>query len=107
MPVQTRDTHLQCQDGSRTREYRVIGNQVETRKLGPTSKFDLSIDDSWWPLTPAQLSSHVMRNTAVARWLEYRMGWRRLLRACVGEYEVAAESTSSTEFREYQSVGSH
>jgi hypothetical protein len=105
MPVQT--THLQCRDGSRTREYRLKGNQVETRTLGCNSEFDLSIDDSWWTLTSAQLSSHVMRNTAVARWLEHRMGWRSLLRACVGEpYEVAAESTSSTEFREYQSAGS-
>jgi hypothetical protein len=32
------------------------------------------------------LSSHVRGNTPVARWLERSLGWRRLLRACVGQY---------------------
>ena len=41
-------------------------------------------ESAWWELTPEQLSNHVRRNTAVARWLERTLGWRPLLRACVG-----------------------
>jgi hypothetical protein len=36
-------------------------------------------------LTPQQLSTHVERNTVVAQWLERRLGWRRLLQACVSQ----------------------
>jgi hypothetical protein len=38
-----------------------------------------------WELTPEQLCIHVRRNTAVARWVERTLGWRPLLRACVGQ----------------------
>lgn len=54
--------------------------RIETRTLECGSE-----EESAWRLaSPAQLSSHVKKNTVVARWLEKNLGWRRLLRACVG-----------------------
>jgi hypothetical protein len=60
-------------------EYRIRNGKVETRVLGSGQ------DSVWLELSPEQLSSHVRRNTSVARWLERSLGWRRLLRACVGQ----------------------
>jgi hypothetical protein len=62
------------------KEYRINDGTVEARILnyGPDQ------ENTWRELSPEQLSSHVMHNTAIARWLERRWGWRRLLRACVG-----------------------
>lgn len=39
----------------------------------------------WQRLTPQQLSDHVKRSDIVSKWLQYRIGWRRLLQMCVGE----------------------
>jgi hypothetical protein len=63
------------------KEYRIKDGKVEARVLdcGPAQ------DNVWRELSPEQLSSHVRRNTAVARWLERSLGWRRLLRACVNQ----------------------
>jgi hypothetical protein len=60
-------------------EYRIRNGKVEARVLGSGQ------DSVWLELSPEQLSSHVRRNTPVARWLERSLGWRRLLRACVGQ----------------------
>jgi hypothetical protein len=62
-------------------EYRVRDGKIEARMLdgGPLDEAD------WTQVSSEQLSSHVLSNTAVARWLERNLGWRRLLRACVGE----------------------
>jgi hypothetical protein len=49
----------------------------------------------WRTLTPGKLSEHVEQNTVVAQWLEHRMGWRRLLLACVGE-QPASDSRSDS-----------
>jgi len=69
-------------DHSEAKEYRVTeAGKIETRIL--ESKYGRSKD--WSELSSAEVSSHVMRNTAVARWLEQNLGWRRLLWACVGE----------------------
>ena len=62
-------------------EYRIKDGKVEARVLDHGSAHDRV----WRELSPEQLSSHVRRNTAVARWLEQRLGWRRLLRACTGQ----------------------
>ena len=63
------------------KEYRIHDGKVEARTLngGRTHEED------WTEVSSEQLSSHVLCNTAVARWLERNLGWRRLLRACVGE----------------------
>ena len=62
------------------REYRIQDGQVEARILdgGPGQ------ESGWKIVSSERLSSHVKNNTAVARWLERNLGWRRLLRACVG-----------------------
>jgi hypothetical protein len=61
------------------KEYRIRNGKVEARVLGSGQ------DSVWLELSPEQLSSHVRENTTVARWLEQSLGWRRLLRACVGQ----------------------
>jgi hypothetical protein len=71
---------LESMDHSAVKEYRINDGKVEARILGCVS----DQESAWWELTPEQLSSHVRRNTAVARWLERTLGWRPLLRACVG-----------------------
>jgi len=72
---------LKSTDHSPAKEYRIHDGKVEARILdrGSLQK------SAWWEVSPPQLSIHVMRNTAVARWLEQRLGWRRLLQACVGQ----------------------
>jgi hypothetical protein len=69
---------------------------VQSLKHSPPSEYRVTEDgriearvpergSDWTELSSAQVSSHVMRNTVVARWLEQNLGWRRLLWACVGE----------------------
>ena len=71
---------LESGDGSPAKEYRIEDGNVEVKTLDGGSYYG----NVWWRLTPGQLSTHVKRNTLVARWLEHRLGWRRLLLACVG-----------------------
>jgi hypothetical protein len=61
-------------------EYRINDGKVESRVLD----FARQRKTGWTEVSPAQLSAHVKRNTKIARWLERKLGWRRLLRACVG-----------------------
>jgi hypothetical protein len=67
-------------DGHSIAEYRIRDEAVEVRQLP-------LIEDEWeWHrLTAEELATHVSRNTAVAQWLMRRLGWRRLLRACIPE----------------------
>ena len=76
---------VESDDGSPASEYRIVGEKVEVRTLPLEGGLANQAESLWWQLTPEQLSTHVERNTVVARWLERRLGWRRLLRACVGE----------------------
>jgi hypothetical protein len=62
------------------REYRIHHGKIEARILDGRS----IQEQRWTEVSSEQLSSHVLRNTDVARWLERNLGWRRLLRACVG-----------------------
>jgi len=75
---------LEAADGSATKEYRIDDGKVEVRSLYSHSRYDPP-ESSWHRLTPQQLSTHVERNTVVAQWLERRLGWRRLLQACVNQ----------------------
>ena len=75
---------LEAEDRSATQEYRVDDGKVEVRSLHPPSGYDPP-ESSWYRLTPQQLRTHVERNTVVAQWLKRRLGWRRLLQACVSE----------------------
>lgn len=85
---------LEAPDG--IEEYRIRAGEVEVRQL----QHPVEEDRVWCRLTPEELSAHVKRNTVVAKWLTHRMGWRRLLRACVGDqnlfpYEQAETTTRS------------
>ena len=72
---------LEAADGTAIEEYRIDRGTVEVRRLS-----DLTDDAAGWRrLTPAQLKDHVNRKTLLAQWLERRLGWRRLLRACLDE----------------------
>lgn len=74
---------LETPDGFVIEEYRVLDGEIETRKLRHYGHNDGEDGEEWHPLSPDQLTDHVNRNTIVAQWLERRLGWRRLLRACV------------------------
>ena len=76
---------LRLESGNSAKEYRIEDGNVEVRTLDPESGSDRRTGSVWWQLTPEQLSIHVERNTVVAQWLERRLGWRRLLLACVGQ----------------------
>lgn len=74
---------LESQDG-RAEEFRIRNGIVEVRTLEGNSDGERE----WQRVTPEQLTDHVNRNTAVAQWLMRRLGWRRLLRACIADWEI-------------------
>ena len=76
---------LESANDSPAKEYRIEDGNVEVRTLDPEGESVRRTGSVWWRLTPEQLSIHVERNTVVAQWLERRLGWRRLLQACVGQ----------------------
>ena len=71
---------LEFVDRFPVKEYRINDEKIEARILDGA----FEQESNWRVLSSEQLSSHVKSNTAVARWLERNLGWRRLLRACVG-----------------------
>ena len=71
---------LEFMHHSPVKEYRINDGRVESRVID----FGHERKTGWREVSAAQLSSHVKRNTNVAQWLERNLGWRRLLRACVG-----------------------
>lgn len=79
MPLTPSYLRLEAADGCPREEYRIRGGQVEARDL----QQDFHAD--WIALTPEQLREHVEHKTVLAQWLERRLGWRGLLRACVDE----------------------
>ena len=66
---------------STPKEYRIHEGTIEARILDEGTEPGAE----WTKVSAEQLKSHVLCNTAVARWLERNLGWRRLLRACVDE----------------------
>lgn len=78
-------THLRLEsaDGV-SEEFRISNGYAEARHL----QHDSTEDYEWHRLGPEQIADHVNRNTVVAQWLMRRLGWRRLLRACVREESV-------------------
>jgi len=70
-------------NGSPAVDYRIENGFVETRTLETdATKSSLGIEKQWQRLTPEQLTSHVMSDTVLLRWLRHRMGVYRLIRAC-------------------------
>jgi hypothetical protein len=82
--------------GSPVIEYRIQSDHVESREV--CFEEGTHMQAQWRRLTPEQISSHVMAGTVLARWLRYRMGLRRLLRAC-GDKEIKAEGPKTAEDR--------
>lgn len=78
-------------DGSPRIEYRVADDRVECRTLERSGETNEPDENRWKPLTSEQLSSHVMSGTVVAHWLQRRMGFHRLLRACNQDPSFANE----------------
>ena len=85
MSLGSRRLRLEAGNGSAAKEYRIEDGNVEVRALDLEGGSQRHAGSDWWRLTPEQLSIHVERNTVVAQWLERRLGWRRLLQACVGQ----------------------
>jgi hypothetical protein len=79
---------LESGDGSPAKEYRIEDGNVEVRTLDPGGGSVRRTGSVWSRLTSEQLSNHVEHNTVVAQWLERRLGWRRLLQACVGQPSI-------------------
>jgi hypothetical protein len=71
-------------DGSSVADYRLVDGMVEMRVLGCDGRIDRSTGSPWRQLPALELVGHVERNTTVARWLQRRMGFRAVLRACLG-----------------------
>ena len=71
-------------DGSAVMEYRIQDGAVESRTV--ISEAGKNADTGWHQLTPADIRSHVYANTVLARWLRYRMGLHKLIRACNPEF---------------------
>jgi hypothetical protein len=72
---------LESPDGY-AEEYRIGEEEVQVRQL------QYPIERGWHRLSPGELTAHVNRNTVVAQWLMRRLGWRRLLRACVADQNL-------------------
>ena len=69
-------------DGSPVVDYRIEGGRVESRTVDNAADRNGVVEKPWQRLTADQLSSHVMADTVVSRWLRRRMGIHRLIRAC-------------------------
>jgi hypothetical protein len=71
-------------DGSPVVDYRIGNGFVESRTVSeePAGVEICETENGWKRLAPEELSSHVMANTIVARWLKYRMGVFPLVQAC-------------------------
>jgi hypothetical protein len=72
---------LKATDGSGIDEYRISEGTIEVRRVQRSG--EPASDDEWRVLTHRELADHVKHGTVVAQWLRKRIGWRRLLQACV------------------------
>ena len=71
-------------NGSPAVDYRIKKGFVEIRtvEMDAAKRSTPPIEKQWQRLTPEQLTSRVMADTVVLRWLRHRMGVYRLIRAC-------------------------
>jgi len=79
-------------DGSAVADYRIENDRVESRTLCTAAEGSPAREKQWQRLTPEQLSSHIMRDTVVSRWLHRRMGVHPLIRACSQHFSSAHEA---------------
>ena len=71
---------IDCGNGSPVVEFRIEEDRVESRDL--SFEAGGATETEWRRLSSDEISSHVMADTVLARWLRRRMGLYRLLRAC-------------------------
>ena len=72
-------------NGSPAVDYRIENGFVESRTLETDAtkrSRTLASEKQWQRLTPEQLTSRVMVDTVLLRWLRHRMGVYRMIRAC-------------------------
>jgi len=81
---------LETANGSAAEEYRIRNGSVELRQLS----VDFGDEGDFRRLTAEELTARVRSNTVVAHWLERRLGWQRLLRACIGEQDDLQTGTA-------------
>jgi hypothetical protein len=84
---------IDSRDGSPTVDYRIEHGCVESRTLERGESGTIT-EKRWQRLTPAELSSHVMADTVVARWLCRRMGVHTLIRACTSTADNGTQEHS-------------
>jgi len=86
-------------NGSPAQDYRIENGHVEMRVVDFDMECGWKSHARWQRLTREQLSSHIMGDTVVARWLQRRMGVHSLIRACAqpicSEDESASESLAA------------
>jgi len=80
---------LEPHDGSPAKDYRIRDSEIEVRIRATGIHL---ADPEWRRLTASEIAYHVENNTVVARWLEARLGWRRVLRKCVKAPEDESEA---------------
>jgi len=81
-------------DGSPVVDYRIENGCVESCSVETAAESGTTIEKQWQRLTPEQLTSHVMANAVVARWLGKRMGVHALIRACSSSANNGGEGHS-------------
>jgi hypothetical protein len=80
MPVCNR-LRLDPGNGFPVVDYRIENGCVETRTLEPGAGSSI-VERQWQQVTPEELTSQVMKDTLLARWLSRRMGVFQLICAC-------------------------
>jgi hypothetical protein len=83
--------------GSPVVEYRIENDHVESCEIA--SETGATVETGWRRLTTEQISSHVVADTVLARWLRARMGLYRLLRACGGDAFRQGDARTATQDR--------
>lgn len=79
-------------DGYPVMDYRIHDGCVESRVIEMEPEVEVETDSRWKQLSPEELSSHVMADTVVARWLRRRLGIFPLVRACHPDYSSVNNS---------------
>jgi hypothetical protein len=84
-------------DGYPVMDYRIHNGCVENRVVEMNTEVEPETDSGWKQLTPEELSSHVMADTVVARWLRRRLGIFLLVRACNPDYSAVSNNDTQAQ----------
>ena len=72
---------VDAENGLLVEEYRILDREIQAREF----QLNGAVHAEWRTLSAAELTNHVMKRTVVSYWLQKRLGWRGLLRACVAD----------------------